>query len=107
MFWCQLRCRTSLCLSFGFVLTAFVQLIALDEPTTNLDRDNIKSLAESLHGIIKTRQAQSNFQLIVITHDEDFLRYMRCNDFCDHYWRVSRDDKQKSVIERQAIAQVL
>ncbi|KFH41819.1 DNA repair protein-like protein [Hapsidospora chrysogenum ATCC 11550] len=52
-------------------------LIALDEPTTNLDRDNIKSLAESLHMIIKARQAQSNFQLIVITHDEEFLRHMR------------------------------
>lgn len=42
-----------------------VQLIALDEPTTNLDSDNIRSLAKSLHEIIKTRQAQSNFQLIV------------------------------------------
>ena len=31
-------------------------LIALDEPTTNLDRDNIQSLAESLHDIIKIRR---------------------------------------------------
>ncbi|KAI9768871.1 MAG: DNA repair protein rad50 [Geoglossum umbratile] len=75
-------------------------LIALDEPTTNLDRDNIRSLAESLHDIIKTRQQQSNFQLIVITHDEDFLRYMKCADFCDNYYRVSRNDRQKSIIER-------
>lgn len=82
-------------------------LIALDEPTTNLDRDNIRSLAESLHDIIKARQAQSNFQLIVITHDEDFLKYMKCADFCDTYYRVSRDDRQKSIIERQAIAEVL
>ncbi|KFY92665.1 hypothetical protein V500_04092 [Pseudogymnoascus sp. VKM F-4518 (FW-2643)] len=82
-------------------------LIALDEPTTNLDRDNIRSLAESLHGIIRTRQAQSNFQLIVITHDEEFLRYMKCADFCDHYYRISRDDKQKSIIERQSIAEVI
>jgi len=85
----------------------FPQLIALDEPTTNLDRDNIRSLAESLHGIIRTRQAQANFQLIVITHDEEFLRFMRCADFCDNYYRVSRDDKQKSVIERQSIAEVI
>ncbi|KAH0559545.1 hypothetical protein GP486_003937 [Trichoglossum hirsutum] len=75
-------------------------LIALDEPTTNLDRDNIRSLAESLHDIIKARQQQSNFQLIVITHDEDFLRYMKCADFCDNYYRVSRSDRQKSIIER-------
>ena len=82
-------------------------LIALDEPTTNLDRDNIKSLAEALHGIIRQRQAQRNFQLIVITHDEEFLRYMKCADFCDNYYRVFRDDAQKSVIERQRIVDVL
>ncbi|MCJ1320421.1 DNA repair protein rad50, partial [Xylographa vitiligo] len=82
-------------------------LIALDEPTTNLDRDNIKALAESLHYIIKSRQQQSNFQLIVITHDEDFLRYMKCADFCDTYYRVSRNDRQKSIIERQSIAEVI
>ena len=76
------------------------QLIALDEPTTNLDRDNIRSLAESLHDIIRARQKQANFQLIVITHDEEFLRYMKCADFCDHYYRLTRSDRQKSIIER-------
>ena len=81
-------------------------LIALDEPTTNLDRDNIKSLAESLHTIIKTRQAQSNFQLIVITHDEDFLRHMRCSDFCDSFFRVKRDERQNSVIVRESITKI-
>jgi DNA repair protein RAD50 len=82
-------------------------LIALDEPTTNLDRDNIRALAESLHRIIRDRQQQSNFQLIVITHDEEFLRYMKCADFCDNYYRVSRNDRQKSIIERQSIAEVI
>lgn len=81
-------------------------LIALDEPTTNLDRDNIKSLAESLHMIIKARQAQSNFQLIVITHDEDFLRHMRCSDFCDSFFRVRRDERQNSVISRESITKI-
>lgn len=82
-------------------------LIALDEPTTNLDSDNIKSLAESLHNIIQIRQAQSNFQLIVITHDEEFLRHMRCSDFCDSYFRVRRDTNQKSVISQESINKVL
>lgn len=81
-------------------------LIALDEPTTNLDRDNIRSLAESLHEIIRARQQQSNFQLIVITHDEEFLRHMQCGDFADYYYRVSRNERQKSIIERQSIAEV-
>ncbi|PGH27317.1 hypothetical protein AJ80_01027 [Polytolypa hystricis UAMH7299] len=82
-------------------------LIALDEPTTNLDRENIQSLARSLHDIIRTRQQQANFQLIVITHDEEFLRNMQCGDFCDYYYRVSRNDRQKSIIERQSIAEVM
>lgn len=82
-------------------------LIALDEPTTNLDRDNIRSLAESLHDIIRARQQQANFQLIVITHDEEFLKFMKCADFCDDYYRVSRDDRQKSRIEKQSIGLVL
>ncbi|KAI0198259.1 AAA domain-containing protein [Astrocystis sublimbata] len=82
-------------------------LIALDEPTTNLDRENIKSLAMSLHRIIEARRAQSNFQLIVITHDEDFLRHMRCSDFCDDFWRVSRDEKQNSRIDRESISTIV
>jgi len=81
-------------------------LIALDEPTTNLDRDNIRALAESLGEIIRLRRQQSNFQLIVITHDEEFLRFMQCADFADYYYRVSRGQDQKSQIERQQIANV-
>lgn len=81
-------------------------VIALDEPTTNLDSDNIRSLAVSLHGIIKARQAQENFQLIVITHDEEFLRHMRCNEFTDYYYRVKRDENQYSVIRKEDIARI-
>ena len=82
-------------------------LIALDEPTTNLDRDNIRALAESLSEIIRVRRQQSNFQLIVITHDEEFLHMMNCADYADHYYRVSRTPKQKSMIRMQAISEVM
>lgn len=82
-------------------------VIALDEPTTNLDRDNIHSLARSLAEIIRVRQHQANFQLIIITHDEEFLQHMQCNDFCDKYWRVFRDEKSKSKIERQDVWRVM
>lgn len=81
-------------------------LIALDEPTTNLDSDNIRSLAVSLHGIIKARQAQANFQLIVITHDEEFLRHMRCNEFCDKFYRVKRNENQCSVIIKDDVSRI-
>ncbi|PHH54495.1 DNA repair protein RAD50 [Ceratocystis fimbriata CBS 114723] len=82
-------------------------IIALDEPTTNLDTDNIKALAHSLHDLIQQRQAQSNFQLIIITHDEEFLRGMRCGDFCDVFYRVKRDDRSNSVIMRESITNVM
>ncbi|KAF2858079.1 P-loop containing nucleoside triphosphate hydrolase protein [Piedraia hortae CBS 480.64] len=82
-------------------------LIALDEPTTNLDRENIRALAESLSEIIRVRKQQRNFQLIVITHDEEFLREMRCADFADVYYRVDRSAEMKSIIERQSIAEVV
>ncbi|KAL2155200.1 hypothetical protein VTH82DRAFT_3876 [Thermothelomyces myriococcoides] len=82
-------------------------LIALDEPTTNLDSDNIRSLAESLHGIIRARRSQGNLQIIVITHDEEFLKHMQCSDFCDDFYRVKRDEKQNSVIVRESITRIM
>lgn len=48
-------------------------ILALDEPTTNLDRENIESLAASLGAIIADRIKEANLQLIIITHDEEFL----------------------------------
>lgn len=74
-------------------------VIALDEPTTNLDEENIESLAKSLSNIIEMRRHQKNFQLIVITHDEKFLNHMDASQFTDHFFRVKRDDRQKSQIE--------
>lgn len=82
-------------------------VIALDEPTTNLDKDNIKALAESLNKIIKSRKHQSNFQLIIITHDEDFLREMKCSEFSETYYRVSRNAEQKSTIEKQSLSDLM
>lgn len=82
-------------------------MIALDEPTTNLDSNNIIALAQSLSLIIKIRRKQPNFQLIVITHDETFLNQMNCGDYTDDYWRISRDENQHTVIEKQNISAVL
>ncbi|BEJ06595.1 hypothetical protein CcaverHIS641_0311170 [Cutaneotrichosporon cavernicola] len=78
-------------------------VLALDEPTTNLDQENINALAEALAEIIRERRRQTNFQLIVITHDEGFLQRLAAQDVLDYYWRVSRDMNQKSVLERQRI----
>ncbi|KNZ73056.1 DNA repair protein RAD50 [Termitomyces sp. J132] len=76
-------------------------ILALDEPTNALDTENIDALAASLVDIINERKSHSNFQLIIITHDENFLRKLGQADVMEYYWRVSRDSRQKSVIERQ------
>jgi len=76
-------------------------ILALDEPTNALDTENIDALAASLVDIINERKSHSNFQLIIITHDENFLRKLGQSDVMEYYWRVQRDSRQKSVIERQ------
>lgn len=76
-------------------------VLALDEPTTNLDRMNILSLCDALNRIVEDRQAQSNFMLIIITHDEDFISTL---GKINSYYRVFRNDECKSVIRRVEVA---
>ncbi|KAF5385696.1 hypothetical protein D9757_005521 [Collybiopsis confluens] len=78
-------------------------ILALDEPTNALDTENIEALASSLVDIINERKNHANFQLIIITHDENFLRKLGQSDVMEYYWRVSRDARQKSVTERQRV----
>ncbi|KAG5180571.1 P-loop containing nucleoside triphosphate hydrolase protein [Tribonema minus] len=73
-------------------------ILALDEPTTNLDFENKDGLAKALARIIAQRSQQSNFQLIVITHDEEFVGTMRTQlgsiagfNMPEYYWCVSRE----------------
>ncbi|OBZ71496.1 DNA repair protein RAD50 [Grifola frondosa] len=75
-------------------------ILALDEPTNALDMENIDALAASLVDIINERKNNANFQLIIITHDENFLRKLGQSDVMEYYWRVTRDSRQKSIIER-------
>lgn len=84
-------------------------LLALDEPTTNLDRENIAAFARALANIIQMRRAQHNYQLIVITHDEEFVEElgraaesMPGGQTADWYWRVWKDECGFSCIERQS-----
>ncbi len=48
-------------------------VMALDEPTTNLDKRHKEALARSLADIIDQRSKHGNFQLILITHDRGFV----------------------------------
>jgi len=76
-------------------------VLALDEPTTNLDQANIRQFARALNEIIQRRLEQKNFQLIIITHDEEFVDMLGQRDHCDYYYRVYKDEEQNSRIKQQ------
>ncbi len=65
----RLALAETFCVKFG--------CISLDEPTVNLDYKNKKGLAVALAQIIASRSQQSNFQLVLITHDEEFVVMMK------------------------------
>jgi len=67
-------------------------VLALDEPTTNLDSKNIEALAYALNQIITRRKKQENFQLILITHDSEFVEKLGQREHTDGYYRVFKDD---------------
>ena len=73
-------------------------ILALDEPTTNLDEENKAGLCEALSSIIEARSRQENFQLICITHDEQFIR-MLARAQGDHppefYYTLSRSETER------------
>jgi len=74
-------------------------VLALDEPTTNLDQANIRSFAIALCDIIKERMKQKNFQLIIITHDEEFVSVLsQYHCHADYFYRVGKNSNQHSTI---------
>lgn len=91
----RLALAETFCLSCG--------ILALDEPTTNLDGRNAESLAGALLRIMEDRKGQENFQLIVITHDERFAQLIGQRQHAERYYRISKDDHQHSIIEAQEI----
>lgn len=73
-------------------------ILALDEPTTNLDSANIRSLCTALARIVQERDDDTGkFMLIVITHDEEFAKAL---ERADHFWSLSRNNKGCSRIEK-------
>ncbi|KAL2506407.1 DNA repair protein RAD50 [Abeliophyllum distichum] len=78
-------------------------ILALDEPTTNLDGPNSESLAAAILRIMEDRKGQENFQLIVITHDERFAQLIGQRQHAEKYYRITKDDYQHSIIEAQEI----
>ncbi|XP_027887856.1 DNA repair protein RAD50 [Xiphophorus couchianus] len=79
-------------------------ILALDEPTTNLDRENIESLAHALVEIIKSRSRQRNFQLLIITHDEDFVELLGRSSYIENFYRIRKNQDQNSEINKCSIS---
>lgn len=94
----RLALAESFCLSCG--------ILALDEPTTNLDHGNIGGLAQALAELIASRREQRNFQLIIITHDESFVNMLGNLRACDHFYRVSKNEYGYSTISRSNIHEI-
>uniref|UniRef100_K3WA28 RecF/RecN/SMC N-terminal domain-containing protein n=1 Tax=Globisporangium ultimum (strain ATCC 200006 / CBS 805.95 / DAOM BR144) TaxID=431595 RepID=K3WA28_GLOUD len=72
-------------------------ILALDEPTTNLDTENKYGLAQAITDLLAARSAQQNFQLVCITHDEEFVQMLgrtqaMDNSTPEYYWRISREE---------------
>ena len=78
-------------------------ILALDEPTTNLDKENAESLAEALKALMLARREQENFQLIVITHDEEFAKNIGTREHADYMWRIIKDENQHSTVLKEDI----
>uniref|UniRef100_A0ACB8EJC5 DNA repair protein rad50 n=2 Tax=Sphaerodactylus townsendi TaxID=933632 RepID=A0ACB8EJC5_9SAUR len=91
----RLALAESFCLNCG--------ILALDEPTTNLDRENIESLAHALVEIIKNRSQQHNFQLLVITHDEDFVELLGRSEYVEKFYRIKKNLDQCSEIVKCSV----
>lgn len=79
-------------------------VLALDEPTTNLDKANIESLAQFLSDLIEQQADTELLQLIVITHDDDFIKLFK--RYTENYYYVSKDADGWSKIEKRQFEQV-
>lgn len=97
----RLALAESFCLNCG--------ILALDEPTTNLDTANSEAFAQALNDVIMHRRKQTNFQMIVITHDEKFVGLLGRADVAQYYFRVGKrvlqGEEPHSVIDKLAIEQ--
>uniref|UniRef100_T1HS80 DNA repair protein RAD50 n=1 Tax=Rhodnius prolixus TaxID=13249 RepID=T1HS80_RHOPR len=75
-------------------------ILALDEPTTNLDHSNIVNLSYALEEIVRTQSARKNFQLIVITHDQEFLNILSRVSTIDVYYKLERNNEGLSQVSK-------
>lgn len=88
-------------LALAVIFCRHFAVLTLDEPTTNLDKANIHSFAKAVISLIKSNR---NFQIIIITHDEEFLDCLD-TDTGEFYYKVFKNDSGYSTIIRKSIKQ--
>ncbi|EGR27278.1 rad50, putative [Ichthyophthirius multifiliis] len=76
-------------------------ILALDEPTTNLDQEHTIKLAQSLSDLIESRKGQESFQLIIISHDNNFIKLMQQNTECSEYYYVYKENGCSKITRRK------
>lgn len=84
-------------LALSIIFCKNFNVLTLDEPTTNLDKANVRSFAKAVMSLVKSNR---NFQIVIITHDDVFLQ---CLDPGQYYYKVYKNDRGYSVIERKSI----
>lgn len=62
------------------------------------------SVSSVLSRIIRTRSQQRHFQLLIITHDEDFVQLLVRSGCIQHFYRISKNQDQNSKITKQSTA---
>lgn len=75
-------------------------VLAFDEPTANLDKANVASLAKIISALVKNGLKKGhNMQWIIITHDESFLKALdkHCSPY---YYVIDRDTSGYSRIRQ-------
>ncbi|KAF3841072.1 hypothetical protein F7725_006934 [Dissostichus mawsoni] len=51
----------------------------------------------------KSRSRQRNFQLLIITHDEDFVELLGRSSYIEHFYRIRKNQDQNSEITKCSI----
>jgi DNA repair protein RAD50 len=75
-------------LALAEVFANSARILALDEPTTNLDREHINNLAQQLGRLVELNEGKY-LQMIIISHDLEFIR--RMEKYTTSYYEVARD----------------
>jgi DNA repair protein RAD50 len=81
-------------------------VIALDEPTANLDREHMRAFATEIVNITRTKKKEEkqNFQLILITHSDQFTEEIQQSNFEYSLYEISQKTEgnvQYSIVKRR------